>query len=148
MDLQEADFLACRLMMEHGLGTWTFGFDNAKRRCGACHFGKRRITVSRYYVAANSEGDIRDTVLHEIAHALAGAEAGHGPEWQAMARRVGARPNRCADTSVKMPAAPWLLVCTNGHRHGTRHRKNRNMHLYVCGTCRASLRYVRNTEGV
>ena len=36
--------------------------------------------------------EIRDTVLHEIAHALVGPEARHGPEWKAIAKRLGATP--------------------------------------------------------
>lgn len=34
---------------------------------------------------------IRDTILHEIATVIAGPEAGHGPKWKAVCRRVGAR---------------------------------------------------------
>ena len=34
--------------------------------------------------------EVRDTILHEIAHALAGAKAKHGPAWKAIARRLGA----------------------------------------------------------
>jgi hypothetical protein len=32
-----------------------------------------------------------ETVAHELAHAVAGHEAGHGPEWKAAARRLGLR---------------------------------------------------------
>ena len=39
-----------------------------------------------------SKEQIRDTVLHEIAHAIAGREAGHGPLWKVTARRIGATP--------------------------------------------------------
>jgi SprT-like family len=45
-------------------------------------------------VLAASDEEVRDTILHEVAHALAGpANTGHGPKWREMARRVGAKDN-------------------------------------------------------
>lgn len=67
---------------------WSFGWDRAVRRLGCCHFGQRRITLSRYFVAAYLEKDadlVRRTVLHELAHALVMVEhrkSGHGRLWQ------------------------------------------------------------------
>ena len=80
------------LMDEHGLDTWTFAFLEAERRLGDCHFGDRVIRVGRAHALDASEAEIRDTILHEIAHALAGPEARHGAEWKAIARRIGATP--------------------------------------------------------
>ena len=40
----------------HGEGSWTFGFDHAKRRAGLCNYPARRISVSRY-LAARFEDD-------------------------------------------------------------------------------------------
>lgn len=144
MDQDKAGDMARDLMDDYGLALWAFAFDNAKRRCGNCNFGKRKITLSRHYVAMNEEWEIRDTILHEIAHAIAGFKAGHGPEWRKVARRIGATPQRCADASVEMPKAPWKIVCATGHVVGTRHRRNRQMAQYACGRCRTPLRYVPN----
>lgn len=38
--------------------------------------------------------ELLDTLRHEAAHALAGADAGHGYHWQHYARELGARPDR------------------------------------------------------
>ncbi len=84
--------MARGLMEEHGLADWTLAFVEAKRRLGDCHFGDRVIRISRAHALQGSEEQIRDTVLHEIAHAIAGPEAGHGPLWKATARRIGATP--------------------------------------------------------
>lgn len=145
MDLKAAKDVAHELMDHHGLSGWLFGFDNAKRRCGNCNFAQLKITLSRHYVTMNDESEVRDTILHEIAHALAGFKAGHGPEWRKVARSVGARPQRCADASVSMPKAPWRVTCASGHNLGTRHRRSRNMSIYLCRLCRTPLRYVANT---
>ena len=84
--------MARRLMDEHGLTGWTLAFVEAKRRLGDCHFRNRVIRISRTHALEGSEEQIRDTMLHEIAHAIAGHEAGHGPLWKVTARRIGATP--------------------------------------------------------
>ena len=84
--------MARALMDEHGLDAWTFAFLEAERRLGDCHFQERVIRVGRAHALDASEAEIRDTILHEIAHALAGPEARHGPEWKAHAKRIGATP--------------------------------------------------------
>ena len=89
--------MARRLMDEHGLTHWTLTFVEAGRRCGDCCFRDRVIRISRTHAVEGSDGQIRDTVLHEIAHAIAGRAAGHGPVWKAAARRIGATPTTKGD---------------------------------------------------
>jgi len=84
--------LARDLMDEHGLDAWTFAFLEAERRLGDCHFQERVIRIGRAHALDAGEAEIRDTILHEIAHALAGPEARHGPKWKAIAKRIGATP--------------------------------------------------------
>ena len=84
--------MARGLMDAYGLGAWTFAFLEAERRLGDCHFQDRVIRIGRAHALEASEAEIRDTVLHEIAHALAGPEARHGPLWKATAKRIGATP--------------------------------------------------------
>ncbi len=107
--------LARRLMDDVGLRDWDFEYDRAKCRCGACHFSHRKITLSKYYVinAAVPEDAIRDTILHECAHALAGREAGHGDAWQRKAIEIGCKGNRvCEHGTVAPPAALLACPCT------------------------------------
>ena len=84
--------MARGLMDEHGLDSWTFAFLEAERRLGDCNFQDRVIRVGRAHALDASEAEIRDTILHEIAHGLAGPEARHGAAWKAIARRIGATP--------------------------------------------------------
>ena len=81
-----------RLMDAHGLADWTLAFVEARRRLGDCNFRDRVIRIGRAHALEGTEEQIRDTVLHEIAHALTGREAGHGPLWKETARRIGATP--------------------------------------------------------
>ena len=41
-------------------------------------------------------GQMRDTLAHEVAHVIAGIDAGHGPEWRRWARVLGHTGERCA----------------------------------------------------
>lgn len=97
MDLNVSRALAESLMAEHGVPSdWTFAFDNATTRLGACSYKNRRISLSRHYTAHATEEQVRDTILHEIAHVLAGPAARHGLTWKAIASRLGATPKACA----------------------------------------------------
>src|SRR4051812_30508933 len=85
VDLEDARGLAHELMRRHGLGGWRFEFDQAKRRAGVCRHRQKVIGLSAPITRLHPADEVRDTVLHEIAHALAGARAGHGPVWVATA---------------------------------------------------------------
>ena len=84
--------MARQLMDLHGLADWTLAFVEAGGRLGDCIHDDRVIRIARAHALDHREEQVRDTVLHEIAHALAGPEAGHGPQWKAIARRIGATP--------------------------------------------------------
>lgn len=146
MHLEDAENLALTLMEDHGIGNlWSFDFDGAKQRCGACHHGKRKITLSRHFVRLNNEAAVRDVILHEIAHTKAGAAAGHGRTWQMWAIRVGARPERCA-SNVDMPEGNVEGVC--GPRCTARHTRHRMpprhmLHGWQCKRCYEMITWVR-----
>src|SRR5262249_31162680 len=91
---------------------------------------------------------IRDTLLHEIAHALAGRDAGHGPLWKAMCRRAGAKPERLS-FEADMPAGRWQAKCGCC---GVLHHKHRRPKRFVgwwccqCGPERGGLAWVLANE--
>ena len=119
MDLNEATKLARKLMREHALNSsdtipklrWKFKIDRAKRRCGMCFYGKRLITLSKHHILNNDEPQVRDTILHEIAHALVGHAANHGPIWKEKAVQLGCSPNRCADETVEVAKPTVVYAC-------------------------------------
>lgn len=149
MKLEEAQTLAAELMERfwYKLDGWKFDFDNAKRRCGCTKFTAKTITLSRHFVRLNGEDEVRETILHEIAHAIAGqvGDRGHGQLWKGIARQVGAKPERCA-YGVTMPEGDVEGVCAPGctQRH-TRHRMppKRLANAYSCNRCDAPVTWVR-----
>src|SRR5690606_6583187 len=91
---------------------WRFQFDRGRARFGCCRFDSKLITVSRALPLVNDEAECRDPVRHEIAHAIAGREAGHGPAWKDACRLVGAKPVRCYDTdAVRQPEPNYWAAC-------------------------------------
>jgi len=134
MDFDDAANLARTLIAEHKLRGWVFVYNRGKRVLGMCDYTRKRIMLSVYFVAHNDEAAVRDTVLHEIAHALAGQKAGHGPKWKAVCRRIGAAPERL-DREAVMPKGHWVAVCPGC---GASHRRFRRPKLggeYYCRHC-------------
>lgn len=97
--LKEVAVLAREFMDRHGLQEWTLRFSGARRKLGECRSQQRLILLSRMHAVNGSSEQVTDTILHEIAHALAGPAARHGPAWKAIARRLGATPRSCAPES-------------------------------------------------
>ena len=49
----------------------------------------QQVELSVSFVLRATWSDIRDTLLHEIAHAIVGPGHGHDAVWQTAARRIG-----------------------------------------------------------
>lgn len=116
MNLVKVRDLARDIMDQHGLRHWTFEFDDAKRRAGICHYAARRISLSAPLMTVYSESEARDTVLHEVAHALVGPEAGHGRRWRETAEAIGGTGRQYVDPEAPTLDGPWIGVCPHGHR--------------------------------
>lgn len=103
--LLEVAARARELMDEHGLHEWSFRFSAAESRLGECRERERLIRLSRRHAVNDDPRAVTDTILHEIAHALAGVKARHGPAWKAVARRIGATPRARAEESADARAS-------------------------------------------
>lgn len=90
-----------------------------RRRLGhvRCHRGRagERVVVELALnidlMEEGSEGQLRETMLHELAHVeawLVHGDRGHGAEWKRIARRVGCRPRACtaAPVPLRRPGSP------------------------------------------
>lgn len=113
----QAQELAIRLLAVHGLSDWSFAFNRSKRQMGCCLYGPQTIELSHHFVERNTLDLIRDTLLHEIAHALVDPGHGHDAVWKAMCLRVGAKPERLSN-EPDMPQGRWQAICDGcGMRH-------------------------------
>ncbi|MFN8193779.1 MAG: SprT-like domain-containing protein [Nocardioidaceae bacterium] len=134
MDLMGARRLAVGLVEQHGLDGWTVEFDRAKRRAGVCRHQRRVIGLSAPLTRLHDEAEVRDTILHEIAHALVGPAHRHDAVWQRTAIEIGSSGRRCVDEDAPRVAAPWLGICPTGH---TVERHRRPERPTSCSRCSA-----------
>ncbi|BDZ48991.1 hypothetical protein GCM10025867_12320 [Frondihabitans sucicola] len=111
---------------------WNFAFDNAKTRAGLCDYTKHRITVSRHLAGRYDDDEIHQVLLHEVAHAIAGSKAGHGPRWRTVARELGYVGGRLHDGAIASELAPWIGRCPAGHEH---YRYRTPLRPLACGRC-------------
>ena len=120
-------------MKQHGLHQWTFKFDNARSRFGCCKHSTKTISLSRILTELNDEENVKDTILHEIAHALAGRKAGHSYRWKMVAENIGCSPSRTYDSEeVVTPRSKYTGICPNCDRKTQRDRRRKNL---ACGEC-------------
>lgn len=131
------------MMAEHGLNppTWRFEWFPAKTMFGACRHnsvmrrvGRRQrvlhqfieggiIRLSSHLVALNGEEKVRATILHEIAHALAGPGHGHDAHWRAIAIRIGDSGERCYEADTETPDARFTATCSVCGKSWKQHRR-------------------------
>ena len=135
MDTRDALALARRLLAEHGLSGWTVGLDRAKTRAGACHYSRRLITLSAPLTRLHTEDDVRDTILHEIAHALVGPRHRHDAVWRAKALEIGCTGQRCVPADAPKVDGDWVGTCPSGHEV---HRHRRPQRPQSCSRCQPS----------
>ncbi len=119
------------------LSGWDIKFSNHKRHLGYCKPRKRVISISLPFMEINPFPLIRDTLLHEIAHALHYSDTGrtdHSNGWKEYALKVGCEPKRCADNNgLNMPEGSYVGVCPVCDRTTNFYRKVRRR--YSCSHC-------------
>jgi predicted SprT family Zn-dependent metalloprotease len=130
----EARQLALRLLGLHGLHDWSFALNRSKLQMGLCRFGPKVIELSVHFVERNGEQAVRDTLLHEIAHALVGPGHGHDRVWKDKCLEIGARPERL-DYEADMPEGRWQAVCGGCGRRHHRHRRPKRLVGWYCVFC-------------
>lgn len=116
MNLTDAERLANELIQKH-CPDYIFVWDNAVKRFGSCDCNKKTITLSKPLTELNEESHVKNTILHEIAHALTPYHH-HDAIWKRKCIEIGAIPRRCYDPSVSRPNPKYLLVCnTCGYQY-------------------------------
>lgn len=133
--------LAESLMKFNNSGTnllelgWRFRLNNRKTAIGVCNYREKTIFYSTVFLK-QEEKEIKDTLLHEIAHALTKG-SGHGREWKRMCILLGCKPkrtkssnNECKEELLK--TAKYIAVCKNGHTH---YKNKSSKTQSSCGLC-------------
>jgi len=117
----EVGKLAHKLMDKHGLTNWRLRWTDSKSILGVCRADS--IELSLPYVIINPISVARDTILHEIAHALCGIDEGHGKKWKQKCIEIGTGSERCAvDDNISHPTQRTI--------------KWKREHTYTCPVCK------------
>jgi hypothetical protein len=115
--LDDVRALALGIMREHLDESWTFRFSRTTRFAGFCddHPGKHVVALASWNALLSPEYAIRDTMLHEVAHALdryVKGGAHHGASWMKVAMDLGVQLDLTWDaTQIR----PWRGYCEVGH---------------------------------
>lgn len=66
---------------------WSIKVTNSLSTLGCCDHDMKVISISKktYYL----ENELEDTILHEIAHAIAGYKNKHNKTWKLIAKSIG-----------------------------------------------------------
>lgn len=113
MKLNDVEILAIALLKENNLNDWTFYFDTAVKRFGCCRQYRKNISLSRKLVEMNNIDVIKNTILHEIAHALTPGH-NHNIIWERKAIELGCDGQRYySSQKVKMPKLKYTGTCIN-----------------------------------
>lgn len=130
----QVEAFALIVMGRLNISGWEVDFDNAKRRAGVCKYGPQVISFSRHFLANAPLDEIRNTVLHEIAHIIAGFDAHHGPEWVRVAKAIGCDGQRCTTAPVGIEYR-YEFFCDNCDKVvAKRHRLNGRMANFLHGS--------------
>ena len=122
--------LANQLFNKFNLDDWKFKFDRAVIRRGLCSHRKKTISISKPLAIRMSINEVRDTLLHEIAHALVGAGNGHNYVWKVKALSIGCNGERIATDNVILKEK-YIGECPNCHIQIKRYRRKR----IACSLC-------------
>jgi hypothetical protein len=129
--------LARGLMDAHGLSSWTFRYNGRRRQIACCvapgHGQPGRIELSRHFLPILDPATLRDTLLHEVAHALVGPEHGHDDVWKRKCLEIGARPEPCG-RPPSMPRGVWRASCPSCRRSYDFYRRPKTLRRY-CAAC-------------
>ncbi len=82
-----------RLATKYKLQGWEIYFGDCYfDTIAACNNVKKAMWFNKFFFSRLDLKFCKDTVLHEIAHALVYKNAGHNPVWQAKCNEIGAIP--------------------------------------------------------
>lgn len=131
------------MMNEHGLieKGWTFEINNSKRIMGLCKHNIKTLNFSGNFLRSDMS-EIKNCILHEIAHALAGPGHGHDSYWKAVARSIGCTGDRCYEVEdvVNIAKPQFYLQCPTCNRKWMRFRIKRSLIGRPSRCCKAPLK--------
>lgn len=89
LKILEVLFLAEELLLKYHLSKTKIQLTNHFTALGKCYNNGEKISLLVNHIINSDIEEIKNTILHEIAHALVGVENGHNQIWQEKAKELG-----------------------------------------------------------
>jgi predicted SprT family Zn-dependent metalloprotease len=148
MNLTDARKLAEELMDKHiprsDRFMWSFEYMDRTRGIGLCSFrasNRNTISLNEDFTLLAPENEVKDVILHEIAHVLAGRTRGHDRVWQLYCLQIGGNGQRLhkseATTQMLDAKSKYVAICPTCKENHYASRlgsamKNGYMHCRPC----------------
>jgi predicted SprT family Zn-dependent metalloprotease len=138
MKRKEIILMARDLMSKHPeLSLWHFSFNNRKKSFGLCCYTTRTISISSYLCDSMTDIAIKDTLIHEIAHALTQGHH-HDYVWRRKCAELGGVPERTSSISKSLIdgailQSKYTLTCPCCGYKIPKYREIK--HSISCGIC-------------
>lgn len=114
---------------------WKFAFNDRKTALGLCSYRRRTVYLSTFFIE-NGSREMKmwkNTMIHEIAHAINRQLGGrqHDWQWRDIFVKNGGDGNRTNcdtefDDLIANPVSKYTTVCPNGHTRPS-HKKSRTI---------------------
>ena len=117
MELKSAESLTLDLMQKHGLlsSGWNFQWSKTQRCLGLCYEYYKLIRLSLKHTQIRDQIYVRNTIIHEIAHALVGCKHNHDKVWQKKCIELGGSGER-STKSYQKDGLPTLTQIVNSEK--------------------------------
>lgn len=117
-NVTEVKALAEKLVSQHCDTKWMIMFNNSTRAIGMCCGTGRYIKLSKAFMKDNNIEFFRETILHEIAHAIDyeqhGYFNGHSQIWKNIAYSIGCKEASSQTSTAIAPKGKYTVLCSGG----------------------------------
>lgn len=122
--------MAYELMHQYNLleTGWQFYFNDNRSRLGVCKEYNKSIELSIWHVNNSPFESVKNTLLHEIAHAIVGCRHQHNNVWRSKAIEIGCNGERCG---VMNSPKKYTGICPNCERRISVNRRTDR----ACAVC-------------
>lgn len=143
----EIENMAYQLLKQHGFHDAKVTWNGRKRALAYARYVPQSISLSRHLFPSLQLDEMKQVILHEIAHLKTGPGHGHDRAWKLECIKIGADYSRTYNgNSIKTTEkqiARFIGVCpTCGHEH-FKHRRSKYTD-YLCGKCRSQFTFQNN----
>ena len=136
---EETKKLFDELKEEYNLNDWKLKFSRAYTTFGQCDYNSKRIIVSEKAIEQTTYKDVKQTLIHEFAHAIVGPSHNHNEVWRKQCIAMGGKGERCASVSLDKPYK-YIVGCYDGcWKKRYMNRPKYNVARRICGKCKGKL---------